>query len=252
MLAQRRDTSGASPCQPSGPDRHRIRDPEHDRGREVDGDPRHPRLSRAERIVRGNRGRDTGRAPRALANEAPVEPSMHPLIDAHGRPLGCASPEDRPVTCFGPHPVRQPQGDSEGRSRAPTEPDGPNRRPLDPVGASRAGLGGVGRYAGFCPVGETDGGDHLSGAPLSRRLGAAHLGRDGRTTLSLLGLAPGGACRATTVTRRAGELLPHRFTLTRPSPARRGAPRGIDGPGGLLSVALSACHHAWALPSTLS
>ena len=30
-----------------------------------------------------------------------------------------------------------------------------------------------------------------------------------------LGLAPGGVYRATTVTRRAGELLPHRFTLTR-------------------------------------
>jgi hypothetical protein len=70
------------------------------------------------------------------------------------------------------------------------------------------------------PSARADGGDHLSGAPLSRRLGAAHLGRDGRTTLSLLGLAPGGACRATTVTRRAGELLPHRFTLTRSSPTR--------------------------------
>jgi putative SOS response-associated peptidase YedK len=43
---------------------------------------------------------------------------------------------------------------------------------------------------------------------------AADLGRDGRTTLSLLGLAPDGACRSTTVTRRAGGLLPHRFTLT--------------------------------------
>jgi len=30
---------------------------------------------------------------------------------------------------------------------------------------------------------------------------------------SLLGLAPGGVCRAATVARRAGELLPHRFTL---------------------------------------
>ena len=30
-----------------------------------------------------------------------------------------------------------------------------------------------------------------------------------------LGLAPGGVYLATTVTDRAGELLPHRFTLTR-------------------------------------
>ena len=43
----------------------------------------------------------------------------------------------------------------------------------------------------------------------------------------LLGLAPSGVYRAGAVTRAAGELLPHRFTLT----AREG--------GGLLSVALS-------------
>src|SRR5271157_2951722 len=30
----------------------------------------------------------------------------------------------------------------------------------------------------------------------------------------LFGLAPGGVCRARSVTRPAGELLPHRFTLT--------------------------------------
>src|SRR4051794_22311612 len=50
----------------------------------------------------------------------------------------------------------------------------------------------------------------------------------GRTTLehSLSGLAPGGVCRATTVARRAGGLLHHRFTLT------------SELGGGLLSVAL--------------
>ena len=49
----------------------------------------------------------------------------------------------------------------------------------------------------------------------------------------LLGLAPGGVCLARPVTRPAGALLPHRFTLTatvRASPA---------GYGGLRSVALS-------------
>lgn len=42
----------------------------------------------------------------------------------------------------------------------------------------------------------------------------------------LFGLAPGGVCRAEPVTRSAGELLPHRFTLTRPfgaSPSRTSA-----------------------------
>ena len=44
---------------------------------------------------------------------------------------------------------------------------------------------------------------------------------------SLLGLAPGGVYLAERVASLAGELLPHRFTLTR------------ENPGGLLSVALS-------------
>jgi len=46
-------------------------------------------------------------------------------------------------------------------------------------------------------------------------------------TSSLLGLAPGGVYLAERVASLAGELLPHRFTLTR------------ENPGGLLSVALS-------------
>ncbi|CCH20440.1 hypothetical protein MILUP08_45322 [Micromonospora lupini str. Lupac 08] len=44
----------------------------------------------------------------------------------------------------------------------------------------------------------------------------------------MLGLAPGGVYLATPVTRGAGGLLPHRFTLTVPV-----------GVGGLFSVALS-------------
>src|SRR5262245_51121811 len=63
------------------------------------------------------------------------------------------------------------------------------------------------------------GGDHLSERSRERP-GAEALVRPtrelGRAALerSLLGLAPGGACRAGPVTRPAGELLPHRFTLT--------------------------------------
>ena len=38
--------------------------------------------------------------------------------------------------------------------------------------------------------------------------------RSPRPKCSLLGLAPDGVCRAAAVARRAGELLPHRFTLT--------------------------------------
>jgi hypothetical protein len=61
--------------------------------------------------------------------------------------------------------------------------------------------------------------------PLCSQPGSVH----GRAALSLLDLAPGGVCRAAPVTRGAGALLPHRFTLTdRVAPA-----------GGLFSVALS-------------
>ena len=57
------------------------------------------------------------------------------------------------------------------------------------------------------------------GAHAPRRCSPAPCGLPGsigRATLerSLLGLAPGGACRAGAVARAAGELLPHRFTLT--------------------------------------
>src|SRR5206468_703348 len=48
----------------------------------------------------------------------------------------------------------------------------------------------------------------------------------------LFGLAPCGVCRAAPVTRDAGGLLPHRFTLT-------GKGGGASRPGGLFSVALS-------------
>jgi hypothetical protein len=61
-------------------------------------------------------------------------------------------------------------------------------------------------------------GEQPSNACAGRRLSAA----------TLLGLAPGGVYLATPVTRGAGELLPHRFTLT-----------GALGAGGLFSVALS-------------
>ena len=73
-------------------------------------------------------------------------------------------------------------------------------------------------------------GDHPSRATVAgglerptRALGRAALRR------ALSGLAPGGVYLAGLVTQTAGELLPHRFTLTHPA----------SGAGGLLSVALS-------------
>ena len=86
----------------------------------------------------------------------------------------------------------------------------------------------IGRVLFAVPPLDATVGDHPSRGAVAdalvrptRELGRAALER------SLSGLAPGGVYRATTVARRAGGLLHHRFTLT--------APRG----GGLLSVALS-------------
>ena len=70
--------------------------------------------------------------------------------------------------------------------------------------------------------------DHFSGTKVSRRLKrptressrAEPTRRNSRPVkvfrhdAPLFGLAPGGVCRARVVTRPAGELLPHRFTLT--------------------------------------
>ena len=64
------------------------------------------------------------------------------------------------------------------------------------------------------PHGDTVG-DHLSPAAVADNL-QRPTRELGRTALerSLSGLAPGGVCLATTVSRRAGGLLHHRFTLT--------------------------------------
>ncbi|GEM_PF-5514664 len=73
-------------------------------------------------------------------------------------------------------------------------------------------------------------GDHPSGAPITGRLGATYLPlKTSNPTarfseLNQLGLAPGGVYLAATVTRSAGELLPHRFTLTR---TPRGEPLAV-------------------------
>src|SRR6267378_8306064 len=61
----------------------------------------------------------------------------------------------------------------------------------------------------------TQGDGHFSRTPVARRLERPYpRARTGRPIALLFGLAPGGVCLADAVTRAAGELLPHRFTLT--------------------------------------
>ena len=73
---------------------------------------------------------------------------------------------------------------------------------------------------------------HSSGTAVARRLKRRYPRTSGGqpSGVLLFGLAPDGVYLAFPVTRKTGELLPHRFTLT---------PAGETGPGGLFSVALS-------------
>ena len=85
----------------------------------------------------------------------------------------------------------------------------------------------------LCPA---RGGGHFSGTPVARRLKRPNpRARAGHPIALLFGLAPSGVCRADAVTRAAGELLPHRFTLTAPWQERRfafcGTFRGVTPPG---------------------
>src|SRR5262245_20230273 len=80
----------------------------------------------------------------------------------------------------------------------------------------------------------TQGDGHFSRTPVTRRLERPYpRARTGRPIALLFGLAPGGVCLADAVTRAAGELLPHRFTLTSLAAAVCfcGTFRGVAPPG---------------------
>jgi hypothetical protein len=88
--------------------------------------------------------------------------------------------------------------------------------------------------------------------PLGRRLPAGSCGLPegltGGPPFPLLGLAPGGVCRAAGVTPSAGALLPHRFTLT----CAALHPGVGEPPSAVCSLwHFPAGHPDWALPSAL-
>src|SRR6478672_5227104 len=97
----------------------------------------------------------------------------------------------------------------------------------------------IGRVLFAVPPHDGTVGDHLSPGAVADTL-QRPTRELGRTTLerSLSGLAPGGVCLATTVARRAGGLLHHRFTLTPARGQRRSVLCGTDPAG----------HPGWALP----
>ena len=82
-----------------------------------------------------------------------------------------------------------------------------------------------------------DGSSNLPGR-CTRRTASRRRDVANSTIYVLLGLASGGVYRAGSVTRSAGALLPHRFTLTSSNPARA-SPESETTFGGILSVALS-------------
>ena len=90
----------------------------------------------------------------------------------------------------------------------------------------------------LCPV---RGDGHFSRTPVTRRLKRPTRERGRATRALLFGLAPSGVCRADAVTRAAGELLPHRFTLTAP----------LAGAAVCFLLHFPWGHPPWALPSTL-
>jgi len=81
---------------------------------------------------------------------------------------------------------------------------------------------------------------------MTRRTASFPTGQKVCRKCALLGLASSGVCQAESVTRSAGALLPHRFTLT--SPGRLPNPR-------LAVYFLLHCpdsRERWALPTTAS
>ena len=86
--------------------------------------------------------------------------------------------------------------------------------------------------------------DHSSRTPIAQGLKrpTRELGRAALNAL-LFGLAPGGVCRASDVTTGAGELLPHRFTLT---VGNSQFPKAV-----CFLWHFPSRHRDWALPSTL-
>jgi hypothetical protein len=119
----------------------------------------------------------------------------------------------------------------EGANVAPKEAEEPACKP-DPVPGTEAPAAAI--SLGAQAVARRAAASRFTRAVRpTRQLGRAALER------CLLGLAPGGACRAGAVARAAGALLPHRFTLTLPKK------------GGLLSAAPSRGRPRLGHPSTL-
>jgi hypothetical protein len=222
------------------------------------GRPRRPDpASRRRKLTRGTPsrwqvllGKNASGTAAERSNPARADP---PSAEAWARPVRSAPERPRPShrrghgPCSGPAAIGwlpcRPDPSSAGTSgemhaRAGERENAPEKT-CKPGSVPRAG----------CPV---QGDGHFSRAPVARRLerpdpGAPRGSRFTRTSklapgagiAPLFGLAPGGVCRADPVTRAAGELLPHRFTLTAlralPSGVRRsafcGAVRGVAPPG---------------------
>ncbi len=208
--------------------------------------------------LRGRRapGRDRPRGGGTRCAWAPAG-QIAPHTTARFRGIGSSRRADRRLPAGPPH-ARRRAGAPTARHppdtrRGPAVHDRPRRRCCrgrQAAAATSCGLGAPApcRARSLCPAGADElactpgsvparghpraGGDHPSTTYVAARLqrSTRELGR-AALERSLSDLAPGGVCLAAPVTRCAGGLLHHRFTLTPSVPK-------VDR-GGLFSVALS-------------
>ena len=175
-----------------------------------------------------------------------------------GRPAASSEaagvlPPPRPLPrrgAFRCSPRRPPSGPRKG-SLSPQKSSGPQNWGLQTLAVRRGQRERPAQRYCTAPLQAGDGEPACRRGSVRRRSAgvAIHLrglpGDIGRATRPLLGLAPGGVCRAAPVARRAGALLPHRFTLAC-------AARRTGRPSAVCSLwHFPAGHPDWRLASTL-
>jgi hypothetical protein len=201
------------------------------------------------RSIRRHRAHRSIKTPWRVYRIPLARPGRQPLEEMIGQmPANSAARHaDQPICALRPLPGRKPAAGGRENDTIPSEAVSALRRSRrsDRFSVGRSWWWRVDLYAGFCTRALRPGDGHPSRPAIARRLLRPTRGLAGGQPIPLLGLAPGGVCRAAEVTPGAGALLPHRFTLTCAATFR--AP-----PSAVCSLwHFPASHPDWVLPSTL-